>query len=311
LRIISGLMPVDSGEVLYDGVPVTDLSPAERRVGMVFQNYSLYPNLSSRENVRSFFRFRKHTPEMDALERAKYERTCELMGVELTHLLDRMPKSLSGGEQQRVAIARCVTRDAAVFLVDEPFSNLDQPLRERYRFNLKILLNEYGVTTVYVTHDHNEAMLLADVVAVMGRGVIEQVGTVQELYDEPANDFVAGFVRLHQNGVAISLLDAADVPSAEVLGDVRIGVRPEEIGVGTQPDPGAVEGIVTGIVELPPHNERIVSVRVGAHDIQVRGAEGADCVQGDRVWLQFRRAFVFDRLSGRRLRTLTAGGPSI
>ena len=126
LRIIAGLIKVDSGQVLYDGEPVEDLSPGERGIGMVFQNYSLYPNMTSKDNVRSFFRFRKRTPQLEALEEEKLQRTCDLMGVELTHLFNRMPKTLSGGEQQRVAIARCVTRDARVFLVDEPFSNLDQ-----------------------------------------------------------------------------------------------------------------------------------------------------------------------------------------
>src|SRR5215470_14291209 len=183
LKLIAGLIAPDAGEVRYDGVDVKDVTPGERRIGMVFQNYALYPHLTSRTNVLSYFLFKKKTPEWNAMARAKYQRTSELMGVELAHLLDRRPTTLSGGERQRVAMGRCITRDAAVFLVDEPFSNLDQALREKYRVNLKTLLQQFEITTVYVTHDHNEALLLADRLAIMGTGRIAQVGTYQEIYD--------------------------------------------------------------------------------------------------------------------------------
>ena len=148
LKIIAGLIPPDSGEVRYDDVDVKDVPPGDRRIGMVFQNYALYPHFSSKTNVMSYFLFRKRTPELDALARTKYQRTSELMGVELAYLLGRKPTTLSGGEKQRVALGRCITRDAALFLVDEPFANLDQALRERYRVNLKILLRQFNITTV-------------------------------------------------------------------------------------------------------------------------------------------------------------------
>ena len=137
---------------------------------MVFQNYALYPHFSSRRNVLAYFFFRKKTPELDAMAKAKYQKTSELMGVELEYLLDRRPTTLSGGEKQRVALGRCITRDAELFLVDEPFANLDQALREKYRVNLKVLLRQFSITTVYVTHDHNEALILADLLAIMDRG---------------------------------------------------------------------------------------------------------------------------------------------
>src|SRR5262245_41472129 len=174
LRIIAGLIAPDSGEVRYDGVNVKDLTPGQRRLGMVFQNYALYPHFTSRTNVLSYFLFRKKTPALNALAAAKYQRTSELMGVEAHDLLDPKPPTLSGGDKQRVALARCITRDATLFLVDEPFANLDQPLREKYRVNLKMLLQQFNITTVYVTHDHHEAQILADLVAVMDRGTIEQ-----------------------------------------------------------------------------------------------------------------------------------------
>src|SRR3989475_139718 len=153
LRIIAGLIHPDSGQVRYDGVDVKETAPGARRIGMVFQNYALYPHMTSRTNVLSYFLFRKKTPEMDAMAREKYQRTSELMGVELAHLLDRKPRTLSGGEKQRVALGRCITRDARLFLLDEPFSNLDQALREEYCVNLKIVLLQFDISTDYVTSD--------------------------------------------------------------------------------------------------------------------------------------------------------------
>src|SRR5438132_9304525 len=227
LKIIAGLIPPDSGDVRYDDVDVRQVRPGDRRIGMVFQSYALYPHLSSKANVLSYFLFRKKSPALDALAQAKYQRTSELMGVELADLLERKPATLSGGEKQRVALGRCITRDAAVFLVDEPFANLDQALREKYRVNLKILLRQFGITTVYVTHDHHEALILADLVAVMDRGRIEQVGTPEEIYDEPRNVFVAGFLNLHTGSPPISLLDASCLPGGQAPPNTLVGVRPE------------------------------------------------------------------------------------
>src|SRR6266850_607288 len=214
LKIIAGLIPPDAGEVRYDDVDVKDLPPGARRIGMVFQSYALYPHLDGKTNVLSYFLFRKKSPELDGLKKAKYERTSELMGVELAYLLDRKPTTLSGGEQQRVALGRCITRDASLFLVDEPFANLDQALREKYRANLKILLRQFDVTTVYVTHDHHEALLLAHRLAVMNDGTIEQVGTPEAIYDTPVNMFVAEFLNLHLGTRPISFIDARHLPRA-------------------------------------------------------------------------------------------------
>src|SRR5206468_4062468 len=125
------------------------------------------------------------TAELDALAKVKYQRTSELMGVELAYLLDRKPTTLSGGEKQRVALGRCITRDASIFLVDEPFANLDQALREKYRVNLKILLRQFNITTVYVTHDHQEALILGHRLAVMNQGRIEQIGSPKDIYEAP------------------------------------------------------------------------------------------------------------------------------
>src|SRR5262245_41403587 len=235
LKIIAGLISPDSGHVRYDDVDVKDVRPGDRRIGMVFQNYALYPHMTSRTNVLSYFKFRKKTPELDEVKRAKYQRTSELMGVDLVHLLDRRPPTLSGGEKQRVALGRCITRDAALFLVDEPFANLDQALREKYRVNLKILLRQFSITTVYVTHDHHEALILADLIAVMDRGTIEQVGTPQEIYDKPKNVFVAGFLNLHMGSPPISLVDARHMAGGQRLGEAWVGVRPEHVAMSSEP----------------------------------------------------------------------------
>src|SRR5215468_6216389 len=207
LKIIAGLVPPDSGEVRYDDKDVREVSPGARRIGMVFQGYALYPHMTSRTNVLSYFLFRKKTPALDALRQAKYQRTSELMGVELEYLLDRKPTTLSGGERQRVALGRCITRDASVFLVDEPFANLDQALREKYRVNLKSLLRQFDITTVYVTHDHHEALILADLLAIMDRGRIVQIGAYADIYESPRNLFVAGFLNRHVGTPPLSVFD--------------------------------------------------------------------------------------------------------
>jgi multiple sugar transport system ATP-binding protein len=301
LKLIAGLIAPDSGAVRYDGVDVTDVRPGDRRIGMVFQNYALYPHFVSRTNVLSYFLFRKKTPELSALAREKYQRTSELMGVELTALLGRKPTTLSGGEKQRVALGRCITRDAALFLVDEPFANLDQALREKYRVNLKILLKQYAITTVYVTHDHHEALILGDLLAIMNRGRIEQVGTCEEIYYAPSNEFVAGFLNLHTGSPPISFVDAADLPTGQSLGDVRVGVRPEDVEVSTTARDVAVCGTVTSALRLPMEKRALLTIRVGQHEVHARTADDEHLATGDSAWLTFKRYHLFDKESGARV----------
>src|SRR5262249_22210153 len=173
------------------------------------------------------------------------------MGVELSDLLERKPTTLSGGEKQRVALGRCITRDASIFLVDEPFANLDQALREKYRVNLKVLLRQFNITTVYVTHDHQEALILAHRLAVMNAGRIEQVGTPQEIYDVPKTLFVAGFLNLHPLTPPINVIDARSMPERLALGDATIGVRPEDVEICDEADVDRVAGAVTDTLSLP------------------------------------------------------------
>ncbi len=303
LRIIAGLIPPDSGDVRYDDVDVKDVPPGDRRIGMVFQNYALYPHLTSKKNVLAYFMFRKKTPELDAMARAKYERTSELMGVELEYLLDRKPTSLSGGEKQRVALGRCITRDPALFLLDEPFSNLDQALREKYRVNLKMLLKQFSITTVYVTHDHYEALILADLLAVMDRGRIEQVGTYQDIYERPRNAFVAGFLNRQIGAPPINFFDPRHLAQGERLGNVRVGVRPEDLAVSGEERAGSIRGIMRGRLDLPMQSGTIVSIQVGEHEVHAQTASDARLPGAGPVWLTFKRYHVFDQDSGERLRS--------
>jgi ABC-type sugar transport system ATPase subunit len=303
LKLIAGLIRPESGAVHYDGVDMARVPPGERRIGMVFQNYALYPHMTSRTNVLSYFLFRKKTPEMGELAREKYRRTSELMGVELGALLDRWPGTLSGGEKQRVALGRCITRDPAVFLLDEPFSSLDQALRERYRVNLKVLLRQFGITTVYVTHDHVEALILADRLAIMGRGRIEQIGTYQEIYDEPRNAFVAGFLNRHVGTPPISFLEGDDLPDPS-LRSSRVGVRPEDVDVGREPRADGVAATVVGTLPMPMLGATIVSARVREHEVYAQMPGPQTVRAGDAIWLTFRRYHVFEPGSGARLRTV-------
>jgi multiple sugar transport system ATP-binding protein len=306
LKIIAGLIRPDAGQVRYDEADVKDVPPGERRIGMVFQNYALYPHLSSRTNVLSYFLFKKKTPELDAMAKAKYQRTSDLMGVELEYLLDRKPTTLSGGEKQRVALGRCITRDPALFLLDEPFSNLDQSLREKYRVNLKILLRQFDITTVYVTHDHYEALILADLLVIMDRGSIEQVGTYEEIYNRPKNVFVAGFLNRHIGTVPINLIDVRYMAHSLRLGDVRVGVRPEDVEVSRERREDSIGGIIKGKVSLPMMNATILSIRVGEHEVHAQTSGDDSLLTGDQVWLTFKRYHVFDNASGMRLRSYPA-----
>ncbi|MBN1201370.1 MAG: ABC transporter ATP-binding protein [Anaerolineae bacterium] len=189
LKVIAGLIMPDEGDVLYDGQSVHAIPPAERGIGMVFQSYALYPHLPSRDNIVFFDIIHKQPERIPE----RIHHIVNVMGIQVTHLLSRKPPTLSGGEQQRVAIARCLARDPEVFLFDEPLSNLDAKLRVETRVQIKRLLRHYRITSVYVTHDQTEAMVMGDRIAIMRDGKIDQIGTRQALYDTPKNAFVAQF----------------------------------------------------------------------------------------------------------------------
>jgi multiple sugar transport system ATP-binding protein len=189
LRMIAGLEEISRGDILIGGTVVNNMMPKERDIAMVFQNYALYPHMTVRDNM-SFSLTLARVPKSEADQRVR--QAAEILG--LNDLLDRFPRQLSGGQRQRVAMGRCIVRDPQVFLFDEPLSNLDAKLRVQMRTEIKELHQRLKTTSVYVTHDQIEAMTMADKIVVMRDGVVEQTGSPLEVYDRPANQFVAGFI---------------------------------------------------------------------------------------------------------------------
>ena len=189
MRMIAGLEDVSEGEILIDGKLVNNLEPKDRDISMVFQSYALYPNMNVYDNIRFPLKVRKINK---STQDSKVKKAAQM--VELTDYLNRKPAELSGGQKQRVALARAIVREPNVFLMDEPLSNLDAKLRVSTRAQIKNLSHELAITTIYVTHDQVEAMTLADRVVVMKQGVVQQVGSPTDIYDMPANSFVAGFI---------------------------------------------------------------------------------------------------------------------
>ena len=254
LRVIAGLEDVDSGDVLIDDVRANALPPAKRGVAMVFQSYALYPHMSVRQNLAFGLR-------LTGMKRAQIDERVNAAAalLEIGHLLDRRPKMLSGGQRQRVAIGRAIVREPAVFLFDEPLSNLDAELRVRMRYEFARLHQRLRTTTVYVTHDQVEAMTLADRIAILDKGEVVQVGTAEALYERPASLFVAGFIgspRMNflagridtaegpltgvqlRNGVKLGV--AADAGAARPGEAVTLGIRPEDLRIGAGPLPATV-----------------------------------------------------------------------
>lgn len=250
LRMIVGLEDITSGELDIDGKKINDLAPKDRDLAMVFQNYALYPHLTVRDNIAFPLRLNRNKVPDDEVNR-RVEQAAEML--ELTEHLDRKPANLSGGQRQRVAMGRAIVREADAFLFDEPLSNLDAKLRGQMRTEIARLQRRLGITTVYVTHDQTEAMTLGDRVAVMKKGVLQQCASPRELYEEPVNLFVAGFIgsppmnflpaTVHDDHLELPM---ATAPIPERIRDdlkgkqaVVVGLRPEFIkdaGIGSVPD---------------------------------------------------------------------------
>ena len=235
MRMIAGLEDATDGDILIDGKRVNGLDPKDRDVAMVFQSYALYPNMSVYENIRFPLKIRR-IPKNEHDERV---RRASAM-VELDDFLDRRPAELSGGQRQRVALARAIVREPNVFLMDEPLSNLDAKLRVSTRSQIKNLSHELAVTTIYVTHDQIEAMTLADRVVVMSKGIIQQVGTPTDIYDTPANTFVAGFIgspamNLMEGDLKNGVFTGKNVRIEGLTGPdgpITLGFRAEDAAVG-------------------------------------------------------------------------------
>jgi putative spermidine/putrescine transport system ATP-binding protein len=236
LNALAGFIEIDSGTILIDGMPVEKLPPERRGVGMVFQNYSLFPHMDVLDNIAFPLRMRG-IAKRDARKRA--EEALEI--VRLHGLGRRAPRELSGGQQQRVAVARAISFGPSVLLMDEPLGALDLKLRETLQFEIKQIQRQLGCTVVYVTHDQREAMAMSDRIAILKSGKIEQLGSSEELYDRPASKFVADFIgqtnvipaSLKNGKVVIDLLGVSFTPINTVVGrdDIFVSIRPEKLTV--------------------------------------------------------------------------------
>jgi multiple sugar transport system ATP-binding protein len=283
LNMIAGLEDVSSGTIYFDNTPVNGLSPGQRDVSMVFQSYALYPHMSIYENIAFPLRVRK---ESEKIIDTKIKQLVSLLGLE--SLLHRKPRELSGGQRQRVALGRAIIRRPKVFLMDEPLSNLDARLRIEMRSELKKLHQNFQITTAYVTHDQEEAMVLSDRIAVIYDGKVQQLGRPIEVYTKPSNLFVAKFI----GNPPINLIDGSsvkDVPSFKHFytrlenADFIFGVRPSDIFVSAKD----VIGAMVGEVVLTEQTGSDIWVDVLWQGIKIRGRAHVEenIVEGKKVFL--------------------------
>ena len=304
MRMIAGLEDVTEGDIFIDGQRVNDLDPKDRDVAMVFQSYALYPNLSVFENIRFPLKVRR----IPASEHEARVRRASSM-VELDDYLQRRPAELSGGQRQRVALARAIVREPNLFLMDEPLSNLDAKLRVSTRAQIKNLSHELKVTTIYVTHDQIEAMTLADRVVVMNNGIVQQIGTPTEIYDRPANAFVASFIgtpamNLLSGHISGGVFDAENVKiralDTAVVGAAVLGFRAEDATLCDASEAQISAPIYT--LELLG-DATMVTVKVGGALVSIKAAKGFRASIGTVVnaCVPLDLCHLFDAVSGERL----------
>ena len=325
LRMIAGLEEISEGELYIGDRLVNDVAPKDRDIAMVFQNYALYPHMTVYENMAFALKLR-HAPK-DEIDK-KVKEAAEILDI--TQYLGRKPKALSGGQRQRVAIGRAIVRDPQVMLMDEPLSNLDAKLRNQMRAELIKLRHEIKGTFIYVTHDQTEAMTLGDRIVVMKDGVVQQIATPQEVFNHPANIFVAGFIGVPQmnffdaqlvrsgDGFTVKTEDMNVALAPETCaqlalnwdgGDVKeitAGVRPEQILLADKDEEGALQGTVE-VTELMGSTEHVhVTAPDGQFvliipvvDLEAKGALKA----GDTIWFKFEKnaTHLFDKVSGKNL----------
>lgn len=312
LRCIAGLEDATDGSIEFDGTDVTERRARDRNVAMVFQNYALYPHMSVRGNLG--FPLRLSTKQSSDEIDEKVDSVARLLGIE--ELLTDKPKELSGGQQQRVALGRAIIRDPEVFLMDEPLSNLDAKLRSKMRTELQELQQELDVTTAYVTHDQVEAMAMGDRIAILDKGRLQQVGTANEVYRSPANEFVAGFIGspsinlftaevdgdtlLGPGAFAYTLSDSSPVEDTDT---VRVGVRPEDMQLASN---GSMPSVVTVVEHMG--NENFLYAQIGDIDLTARVESEVQPSEGTEVDFDFEEEdlYLFDVETGKSIKTKTA-----
>ena len=305
LRILSGLETPSAGRVHIGDRDVTEVLPKYRDISMVFQSYALYPHKTVAENIGFPLKVKK-LPKED-MESAILDAATQ---VQLEPLLDRYPRELSGGQRQRVALARAIIRRPSVFLMDEPLSNLDAKLRGHMRAELKHMQGTLGITTIYVTHDQIEAMTLAHRVAILEKGVLQQLASPSEIYNNPANLFVAQFIGSPAMNVIHGALDGTDFITHGVKVKTRVkgsvakavaGVRPEDCSV-TDASKGTISGQIYTTELIGDHT--LVTVNWGDDQIVVKAHKDFDGKQGDAVGVKLppENLYVFDETNGERIR---------
>ncbi|NLL16498.1 MAG: ABC transporter ATP-binding protein, partial [Clostridiales bacterium] len=259
LRIIGGFLKPDTGRVIFNGEDITNLPPNKRQLNTVFQNYALFPNLTIAENIAFGLKIKKKRKDY-INDKIKYA----LKLVNLEGYEDRMPQSLSGGQQQRIAIARAIVNEPKVLLLDEPLGALDLKMRQSMQYELIRLKNELGITFIYITHDQEEALTMSDTIVVMNKGNIQQIGTPEDIYNEPKNAFVADFIGESNIIDGIMLEDKL----VEILGakfpcvdsgfgrnkPVDVVIRPEDVDL-VEPEKGTITGVVTSLLFKGVHYE--------------------------------------------------------
>ena len=310
LRMIAGLEQINDGEISIGGRVVNDVAPKDRDIAMVFQNYALYPHMTVYDNMAFSLKLRK--AEKSLIDQRVRE-AAEILG--LNPYLDRYPRQLSGGQRQRVAMGRAIVRDPQVFLFDEPLSNLDAKLRVQMRTEIKALHQRLKTTSIYVTHDQVEAMTMADRIVVMHDGIVEQIGTPLDLYDHPANTFVAGFIgspamnfyqgTLRRNGgIWVEATDGTKLPAPGSVGGVDgqkvvYGVRPEHLTLAS-----GTNGVQAKVdVVEPTGADTLVFSQIAGVNTCAVFSERHDFRPGQEIRLQPRLDVVhlFDAASGQHL----------
>ena len=314
LRMLAGLEDVDEGAIDIGGRDVTEVAPKDRDIAMVFQSYALYPHMTVAENMGFALKLQKVAKQEIGTRVAEAARM-----LDLTPYLDRRPRALSGGQRQRVAMGRAIVREPAVFLMDEPLSNLDAKLRVETRANITALQTRLGTTTIYVTHDQVEAMTMGHRVAVLKDGLLQQCATPRELYERPVNTFVAGFIGSPGMNLATAPLDAdgavldgLSVPlprstrdAAGTSGQVHIGIRPESFQLVGEGEPGldlAVQLVEELGADAFVHGEATIKGAPTKIIVRTAGNEAPSFGQTVRIGLRTpARVHVFDPGSGARL----------
>jgi multiple sugar transport system ATP-binding protein len=303
LRIMAGLESVDAGRVLIDGADVTATEPGSRDVAMVFQSYALYPHMSVAQNIGFPLKMMGRPPAQ--IEEAVRDAAGR---VAISHLLERKPGQLSGGQQQRCALARAIVRQPRLFLLDEPLSNLDAKLRLETRAELRKLQRSLGVTGVYVTHDQEEAMTIADRMAVFMEGRVVQVGTPHEIFRKPASATVAAFIGTPPMNLLPAVLEGGQVRIGDTTlpvhastgagpRDVTLGVRPGDLRIGNS----GIRARVEFVEDFG--DSSIVNLEAAGQRVKLRAGELPDVREGTEVLLSFdpQAAHLFDRATGQRI----------